>query len=70
MYSLPDLKLLGHVKVGDTPDWLTFTPDGKFIYIANSGSNSVSVIDTAARKEITRLPVGEVPKRNGTLVIP
>jgi YVTN family beta-propeller protein len=69
-YSLPDLKLLGGVHVGDHPDWLTFTPDSKFVYVANAGSNSVSVVDVASRKEITRIPVGQVPKRNITAVLP
>ena len=57
-YSMPDLKLLGGVSVGHHPDWLTFTPDSKFVYVANAGSNSVSVIDVAARKEITQCPGG------------
>lgn len=70
IYSLPDLKLQGLVKTGEVPDWITFTPDGKMIYIANSGSNSVSAIDTVTRKEVARIPVGEVPKRNGTVVVP
>jgi YVTN family beta-propeller protein len=69
-YSLPDLKLLGGVHVGNHPDWLTFTPDSKFVYVANAGSNSVSVVDVASRKEITRIPVGQVPKRNITAVLP
>ena len=69
-YSLPDLKLLGYVKVGEVPDWTAMTPDGRLLYVANSGSNSVSAIDTKAMKEIARIPVGEVPKRNGTVVIP
>lgn len=69
-YSLPDLKLLGGVKVGHHPDWLTFTPDSKYLYVANAGSNSVSVVDVAARKEITQIRVGQVPKRNITAVLP
>jgi YVTN family beta-propeller protein len=69
-YSLPDLKLLGEVKVGHHPDWLTFTPDSKHLYVANAGSNSVSVVDVAARKEIAQVPVGQVPKRNITAVLP
>ncbi|PYR57622.1 MAG: hypothetical protein DMF91_18995 [Acidobacteria bacterium] len=69
-YSLPDLKLLGGVHVGDHPDWLTFTPDSKSVYVANAGSNSVSVVDVASRKEVTRIPVGQVPKRNITAVLP
>ena len=67
-YSLPDLKLLGGVHVGDHPDWLTFTPDSKSVYVANAGSNSVSVVDVASRREVTRIPVGQVPKRNITAV--
>jgi YVTN family beta-propeller protein len=69
-YTLPDLKLSGNVKVGHHPDWLTFTPDGKRLYVANAGSNSVSVVDVAARKELLQIPVGQVPKRNITAVLP
>jgi YVTN family beta-propeller protein len=69
-YSLPDLKLLGGVHVGDHPDWLTFSPDGTSLYVANAGSNSVSVVDVAARKEVTRVAVGQVPKRNVTVILP
>ena len=69
-YSLPDLKLLGSVEVGKSPDWVTLTPDGKRAYVANAASNSVSVVDIASMKEITRIPVGEVPKRNITAVLP
>ena len=70
MYSLPDLKLLGEARVGHHPDWLTFTPDSKRVYVANAGSNSVSVVDVAGRKEIAQIPVGQVPKRNITAVLP
>ena len=65
-YSLPDLEYLGAVKVGTVPDWLTFTPDGQFLYVANAHDNYVSVIDVEARKEIKKIPVGQVPKRNIT----
>ncbi len=69
-YSLPDLKLLGSTEVGRSPDWVTLTPDGKKAYVANAASNSVSVVDIKSMKEITRIPVGEVPKRNITAVFP
>jgi YVTN family beta-propeller protein len=69
-YSVPELKLLGQVRVGLSPDWVTLTPDGKMAYVANAASNSVSVVDIKALKEITRIPVGEVPKRNITAVLP
>ena len=69
-YSLPDLALLGGVEVGHHPDWLTFTPDSRRLYVANAGSNSVSVVDIATRKEIAQIPVGQVPKRNITARLP
>jgi YVTN family beta-propeller protein len=69
-YSLPDLKVLGYVKTDKVPDWVTFTPDGKTVYVANSGVNAVSAVDVASRTEVARIPVGEVPKRNGTVVVP
>src|SRR5262245_45207998 len=70
VYSMPDLAFVAGVKVGDHPDWLTFTPDSKRIYVANAGSNSVSAVDIATRKEIARIAVGQVPKRNITAVLP
>jgi YVTN family beta-propeller protein len=79
-YSLPDLKLvgyaalpevhpLGHCPTGSVPEWITFTPDSKTVYISNSGAGSVSAIDTSSLKEIAVIPVGEVPKRINTLVL-
>ncbi|HLH32722.1 MAG TPA: beta-propeller fold lactonase family protein [Terriglobia bacterium] len=70
MYSLPDLKLIGSADVGRSPDWVTLTPDGKSAYVANAGSNYVSVVDVKAMKEVTRIPVGQVPKRNITALLP
>ena len=69
-YSLPDLKLQGYVGTASTPDWLTFTPDSKTVYVANAGANYVSAVDAKSMKEVSRIPVGEVPKRNGTVVVP
>ena len=68
-YSLPDLKPVGHVHVGQHPEWVTLTPDGKRAYVAAAGDNAVSVVDTATLKEIARIPVGQVPKRNGTALV-
>ena len=69
-YSLPDLEYVGGASVGVVPDWLTFTPDSKFLYVANAHSNTVSVVDVATREEVTVIPVGQVPKRNITALLP
>jgi len=68
-YSLPDLKPIGTVHVGQHPEWVTFSPDGKFVYVAAAGDNAVSVVNIATLKEIARIPVGQVPKRNGTAML-
>ena len=62
-YALPDLKYIGGVRVGSHPDWLTFSPDSKYLYVANAGSNTTSVVDIARMTEVTQIPVGQVPKR-------
>jgi YVTN family beta-propeller protein len=46
------------------PDWLTFTPDGKMVYIANHGANNVSAVDIQTLKVDAVILVGEVSKRN------
>ena len=79
-YSLPDLKLVGYVKLpevhglsgpptGAVPEWITFTLDSKTVYVSNSAARSVSAIDVEAMKEIAVIPVGEVPKRINTLFV-
>jgi YVTN family beta-propeller protein len=80
VYSLPDLKLLGHVPLPETevpgkaprgggPAWVTFTPDSKTVYISTCGTKSITAIDVTAIKEITRIPVHEMPDRISTLAL-
>jgi len=79
-YSLPDLRLIGHSALplvhpfghpptGAVPEWITFTPDSRTVYVSNSAARSVSAIDTKTLKSITVIPAGEVPKRINTLVL-
>jgi YVTN family beta-propeller protein len=69
-YSLPDLKLLPNpVDLGGRPDWVTFTPDSKLIYITTENTDIVHAIDVASRKEVAQIKVGKSPKRNITVVM-
>jgi YVTN family beta-propeller protein len=79
-YSLPDLKLigyaalpkvhpLGHAPTSSVPEWITFTPDSKIVYVSNSGAGSVTAIDTNNLQTVAVIPVGEVPKRINTLIL-
>jgi YVTN family beta-propeller protein len=66
--ALPALKLAGHGPISSVPNWVTFTPDSKTIYISNAGIKSVTAIDTERMTVKAVVPVGEVPKRITTLV--
>ena len=70
-YSLPNLKLIGGAELGGKgAAWVTLTPDDTKAYVANAVTNDVSVISLSALKEIARIPVGYVPKRNVTVLLP
>src|SRR4029077_14814920 len=80
-YSLPDIKLLGHVSLpeqpipgkaprGSSPAWVTFSPDSKTVYISSCGIKTVTAIDVQAMKEVARIAVGEMPDRISTLALP
>jgi len=80
-YSLPDIKLLGHVSLPEqsvpgkpgrsgNPAWVTFTPDSKTVYVSTCGVKMVTAIDVQAMKEVARIPVGEMPDRISTLALP
>jgi YVTN family beta-propeller protein len=66
--ALPALKLAGHGPISSVPNWITFTPDSKTVYISNAGIKSVTAIDTERMTVEAVVPVGEVPKRITTLV--
>ena len=80
-YSLPEVKLLGHVSLPEqvvagkpsrsgNPAWITFTPDSKTVYVSSCGVKMVTAIDMQKMKEVARIPVGEMPDRISTLALP
>jgi YVTN family beta-propeller protein len=58
------------VATGPSPNWLAFTPDGKYLCVSNADSDDVSVIDVKNRREVTRVKVGKVPKRLAVAIAP
>ena len=70
IYTLPDLDLVGEVRVGHSPNWVTITPDSKFAYVSLAGSNSVAVVDIETVTMVAEIKSGgQVPKRNATLIL-
>lgn len=49
------------IAVGDNPNEIMLTPDGKFLYVCNANDNSVSVIDLKERRVIENLDAALFP---------
>lgn len=63
LYSVPDLDLLGTIKVGTQPNWVITDKAGEFAYVSSRISNTISVISIAEAREVKRIAVGDYPQR-------
>ena len=62
--DLQSVTLAGAIELGGNPFGpigLALTPDGSRLYVTHRGSNTVEVIDTAARRSIGAIQVGGTP---------
>lgn len=57
------------IGVGKLPNWIAFSPDGRYGCITNTGSNDCSIVDRRTRKEVARIAVGKAPKRLATFAV-
>ena len=53
--------VVAKVSVGRHPAHVVLTPDSRLAYVTNGGENTVSVVDTEARRSATTIPVGAYP---------
>lgn len=70
VYDIATGKLSQEIQVGACPNWITFSPDGRYCAISNSGSDDCSIIDTRTRREVARVKVGKGPKRLLAIDVP
>ena len=70
IYDVKAGKIVGSVPVGDGPNWVAFSPHGKYVVVSNSGSGDVSIIDAKARHELARVKTGKIPKRVVIAAVP
>jgi YVTN family beta-propeller protein len=63
IYDVKAKKVTGRVNTGEGPNWIVFTPDGKYACISNAETDDVSIFDAKTRREVTRVKVGKAPKR-------
>ena len=69
-WSLPDLEYIGSVKVGPSANWMTSTPDSRYMYVAVSGSDHTLAIDLESLEIVAKIKTGARPARNTTVVLP
>jgi DNA-binding beta-propeller fold protein YncE len=69
-WTLPDLKYIGAVEVGPTANWMTSTPDSKFMYVAVSGSDHTLAVDLKKLEIVAKIKTGARPARISTAVLP
>jgi YVTN family beta-propeller protein len=50
------------IEVGLVPKYLTVTPDGRYLLVANWCSFDLSVVNIAQGKEVARIPMGAYPR--------
>ncbi len=63
VYDVELKKIVGKVAAGDGPNWVTFSPDGKYCAVSNTDSGDCSIFDVKARREVARIKTGKGPKR-------
>jgi YVTN family beta-propeller protein len=57
----PSTSTVDSIRVGSTPTGIAISKDNSRLYVTNGGGSTVSVIDTATNKEISRITVGSQP---------
>lgn len=60
-YPANAVGVIGTITVGSTPMGIALSPDGSTAYVTNSGSGTVSVIDTATLTETSTISTGGQP---------
>jgi YVTN family beta-propeller protein len=63
LLSLPDMRILRHLKVGDGPEGIAVTPNGKWILVALQGSDQMAILSASGGEVLARLPTGRTPVR-------
>lgn len=68
VFDLATLKPVTRITVGDYPEGIAATADGKRIIVANWESNSLSIIDAVELKVIGEVKVGDGPRAFGAFL--
>ena len=69
-WTLPDLEYIGSVKVGPSANWMTSTPDSRYMYVAVSGSDHTLAVDLQSLEIVAKIKTGARPARISTVILP
>jgi YVTN family beta-propeller protein len=70
VYDIATRKLSKKITVGECPNWLSMSKDGKYAAVSNADSDDASILDARSEKEIARIKVGKAPKRLLVIEVP
>ena len=69
-WSLPDFEYIGSVKVGPSANWITSTPDSRYMYVAVSGADHTLAVDLESLEIVAKIKTGARPARISTVILP
>ena len=69
-WTLPDLKYIGAVEVGPSANWMTPTPDSRYMYVAISGVDYTVAVDLRKLAIVAKIKTGARPARISTAILP
>src|ERR1700676_1821572 len=70
IYDVKAKKITGRLNTGSGPNWVVFSPDGKYGCVSNTDTDDVSIFNVKDRREVARVKVGKVPKRLAISIVP
>ncbi|HEY2645830.1 MAG TPA: hypothetical protein VGI34_02595 [Candidatus Acidoferrales bacterium] len=70
VYDIATKKLSTEILTGSCPNWIGFSPDGKYVTVSNCASNDAAIIDAKSRQVLAKVATGEGPKRLLAMVVP
>jgi uncharacterized protein (TIGR03437 family) len=71
VYDIRQQTLLTPIKAGQLPSSLALTPDGFTLYVANSGGETISIVDPDKLQVVDRVSFPPIPfNSNATLITP
>jgi YVTN family beta-propeller protein len=70
VYDIASKTLSPKITVGECPNWISMSKDGKYATVSNADTDDASILDAKSEKEIARIKVGKAPKRLLVIEVP